>query len=218
MIKNEQILELVEHGIRLEPYPSYLNRIPQMGKHIIGFQTENEIVVYQAYKPSIAQYAVKNQTLGGTDFSFKRMSWIKPNFLWMMFRCGWAEKENQERVLAIWLKKQAFEQILNEAVLSTFDEETYGTREIWQKLLSEKEVRVQWDPDHGPKGNKLERKAIQLGLKGETLQFFANEGIQHIEDITPLVKKQSLYVKQDELDKLWVPAESIYNGLTSEIR
>lgn len=129
-----------------------------------------------------------------------------------------AEKENQERVLAIWLKKQAFEQILNEAVLSTFDEKTYGTRETWQKLLSEKEVRVQWDPDHDPKGNKLERKAIQLGLKGETLQFFANEGIQHIEDITPFVKKQSLYVKQDELDKLWVPAESIYNGLTLEIR
>lgn len=216
-MKNERILEQVEKRIRLEPYPSYLNRIPQTGKHIIGFQTESEIVVYQAYKPSIAQYAVENQTLGGKDFSFKRMSWIKPNFLWMMFRCGWAEKENQERVLAIWLKKQAFEQILKEAVLTTFDEETYGTRETWQKLLSEKEVRVLWDPDHDPKGNKLERKAIQLGLKGEALQFFANEGIQYIEDVTPFVKKQSLYVKQDELDKLWLPAESIYNGLTPEI-
>jgi len=216
-MKNERILEQVEQGIRIEPYPAYLNRIPPTGKHIIGFQTEHEIVVYQAYKPSIAQFAVENQTLGGTDFSFNRMSWIKPNFLWMMFRCGWAEKENQERVLAIWLKKQAFEQILNEAVLSTFDEESYGTREAWQKLLSEKEVRVQWDPDHDPKGNKLERKAIQLGLKGEILQFFAKEGIQHIEDITPFVKKQGLYVKRDELDKLWVPVESIYTRLTPEI-
>lgn len=194
--------------IHIEPYSSYLDRIPKAGKKIIGFQTDDEIVMYQAYKPSIAQYAVENQTLGGADFSFNRMSWIKPNFLWMMFRCGWAEKENQERVLAIWVKKQTFQHILNEAVLSTFEEETYGTREVWQELLSKKEVRVQWDPDHDPKGNKLERKAIQLGLKGDVLHFFAHEGIQYIEDITPFVKRQSLYVKRDELDKLWVPAES----------
>lgn len=196
--------------IRIEPYHTYLERMPETGKRIIGFQTDDEMVVYQAYKPSIAKYAVENQTFGGKDFNFNRMSWIKPNFLWMMFRCGWAEKENQERVLAIWLKKRAFEQILNEAVLSTFDQETYGTHENWQKQLSEKNVRVQWDPDHDPQGNKLDRKAIQLGLKGETLQFFAHEAIQYIEDITPFVKKQNLYVKQGNLDKLWVPSENIY--------
>ena len=203
--------------IRIEPYLSYLDRIPKTGKSIIGFQTENEIVVYQAYKPSIAHFAVDNQTFGGKDFSFNRMSWIKPNFLWMMFRCGWAEKENQERVLAIWLKKRAFEQILNEAVLSTFDQETYGAHENWQKQLSEKNVRVQWDPDHDPKGNKLDRKAIQLGLKGESLHFFAHEAIQYIEDITPFVKKQNLYVKQGKLDKLWVPSESIMKFWVSNV-
>ena len=143
--------------IKIEPYPSYLDRMPKTGKSIIGFQTDDEIVVYQAYKPSIAKYAVEKQTLGGLGFSFKRMSWIKPNFLWMMFRSGWAEKINQERVLAIWVKKKAFEQILNQAILTTFDEGIYGMREIWQKLLSDRRVRVQWDPDHDPKGDKLER-------------------------------------------------------------
>jgi len=24
-----------------------------------------------------------------------RMTWIKPNFLWMMYRSGWASKKNQ---------------------------------------------------------------------------------------------------------------------------
>ncbi len=194
--------------IRIEPYYTYLDRIPKTGKRIIGFQTDDEMVVYQAYKPSIAEYAVEKQTFGGLGFSFKRMSWIKPNFLWMMFRSGWAEKINQERVLAIWVKKKAFEQILNQAILTTFDEEIYGMREIWQRQLSVKRVRVQWDPDHDPQGNKLERKAIQLGLAGEALHFFANEAIQYVEDITPFVKKQSLYVKRNELDKLWVPVES----------
>lgn len=37
------------------------------------------------------------------------MSWIKPNFLWMIFRSGWATKENQERVLAMFLRREAFD-------------------------------------------------------------------------------------------------------------
>ena len=37
------------------------------------------------------------------------MSWIKPNFLWMMYRCGWAAKENQKSVLAISINKTDFD-------------------------------------------------------------------------------------------------------------
>jgi hypothetical protein len=31
------------------------------------------------------------------------------------------------------------------------------------------DVRLQWDLDHSPAGGKLARKAIQLGLRGDTL-------------------------------------------------
>ena len=49
-------------------------------------------------------------------FSYSRMSWIKTNFLWMMYRCGWATKRNQERVLAIRITRQGFEEILSKAL------------------------------------------------------------------------------------------------------
>ena len=52
---------------------------------------------------------------GGDEFSFDRMSWIKTNFLWMMYRCGWASKKNQERVLAVTISRAGFEQILANA-------------------------------------------------------------------------------------------------------
>ena len=32
---------------------------------------------------------------------------------------------------------------------------------------NELQVRLQWDPDHTPKAGKCDRRAIQLGLKGE---------------------------------------------------
>ncbi|AEE54203.1 DUF4291 domain-containing protein [Haliscomenobacter hydrossis] len=187
-----------------------------MCTNIIGYQTEEEIVVYQAYKPEIAKFAVENQKLGGASFGFQRMSWIKPNFLWMMYRCGWAEKENQEHVLAIWIKKQDFELILEQAVLSSFQKEIYHTEEDWKLQLSQSEVRLQWDPDHDPKGNKLERKAIQIGMKGEMLHLFANKYIQHIEDITTFVRKQKLYVDRRELEKLLIPKESIFTSLSAQ--
>ena len=67
-----------------------------------------------AFKPQIADEAVQ---LGrfGPSFSRSRMSWIKPNFLWMMFRCGWATKVDQERVLALWLPRTFFEKVAAES-------------------------------------------------------------------------------------------------------
>ncbi|MFM2387570.1 MAG: hypothetical protein RL660_2327 [Bacteroidota bacterium] len=184
--------------------------IPQHGQVILGQQTEELIVVYQAYNKRIADYATSNQKLGGTHFSYNRMSWIKPNFLWMMYRCGWAEKENQENVIAIWIKKSDFETILENAVYSSFQENVYQNREQWQSQLAQQEVRIQWDPDHDPYGNKLERRAIQLGLKGKILKAFGEEMIYKIENITDFVKTQKQFVDKNEIEKLIVPTETIF--------
>jgi len=183
---------------------------PDSGQHILGYQNDNTIVVYQAYKNSIANFAVKNQVLGGSEFSYNRMSWIKPNFLWMMYRCGWAEKENQERVIAIWINKSDFETILDQAVVSSFNSKYYDSQDQWKQELGTKNVRLQWDPDHDPYGNKLTRRAIQLGLKGNMLEQFGKEQIRRIEDVTDFVKEQKRYVDAGHLDKLMIPAESVF--------
>lgn len=192
---------------------SYLEQkisIPQSGQIILGQQTDDKIVVYQAYNNQIADYAIKNQKLGGSHFSYNRMSWIKPNFLWMMYRCGWAEKENQENVIAIWIAKTDFETILEKAVYSSFQESVYDSYENWKKELEQKDVRLQWDPDHDPFGNKQERRAIQLGLKGNSLKAFGEEMILRIENITSFVKTQKQFVDKSEIENIIVPIEKIY--------
>ncbi|MEP6845038.1 MAG: DUF4291 domain-containing protein [Panacibacter sp.] len=177
---------------------------------MLGHQDENLIVVYQAYKSSIADFAVNNQYLGGSDYSYSRMSWIKPNFLWMMYRCGWAEKENQERVLAFWVDKTDFENILKEAVLSSFDQKYYDNYDHWKSELNSKEVRLQWDPDHDPFGNKVERRAVQLGLRGKMLKKFGRQQIKRVENITDFVKQQKQLLDGNQMDKLLVPVETIF--------
>ena len=71
------------------------------------------------------------------------MTRIKPNFLWMMYRCGWATKEGQEVVLAIRLQRSAFDHILSLAIHSSFQPDSYGTRDKWKQAVDESDVRLQ---------------------------------------------------------------------------
>lgn len=191
-------------------YPNYQASIPQKGRHILVQERDDMLLFYQAYNHRIADYALEHQQFGGNAFSFNRMSWIKPNFLWMMFRCGWASKENQERVLGIWIPKDAFESILEEAVYSSFQRDVYESEENWKKALARHEVRLQWDPDHDIYGIKQERRAIQLGLKGKILKAFGTEMVEEIVDMTPFVKEQKAKIDQRNLEELLIPKEGCF--------
>ena len=192
-----------------EPYLLQQERLPKTGKHIIGHFSSDTIVVYQAFNHQIAEYAVQNQKFGGNHYSLSRMTWIKPGFMWMMYRSGWAQKEDQECILAIHLKLDGFMEILRNAAHSSFQPDIYKTREDWQKELITHKVRLQWDPDHNPGGIKLERRAIQLGMKDDMLELFNNKWIIRIEDVTEFVKIQRNNALND-LNKLEVPVEDVF--------
>lgn len=191
------------------PYIKYEENLPQSGKYIVGQKIKDDIIVYQAFNPKIASYAIEHQKFGGDFYRFSRMTWIKPNFLWMMYRAGWAMKEHQQRILAIRIPFNKFQEILKEAVHSSYIEELYTSKENWQNMLSTSEVRLQWDPDHDPNGNKLSRKAIQLGLRGDVLKKFAQEWIIEIKDITPFAHLQKQLLDQENMRDFLVIKEKI---------
>ena len=103
--------------------------------------SRKSIIVYQAYRPAIGHFAAQHGYFGG-PFSLGRMSWIKLNFLWMMYRCGWASKEGQEVVLAVRLKRTAFDEILRRAVHSTFVPEVYESETAWKEAVARSDVRL----------------------------------------------------------------------------
>ncbi|SDI68576.1 DUF4291 domain-containing protein [Chryseobacterium jejuense] len=192
--------------LTLKKYKEQLPDWPQKGHHIMAQYDDEKIVVYQSYKRAIGEFAVKNQYFGG-GFSLERMTWIKPNFLWMMYRNGWGTKEGQECVLAIHLKLDAFKKYLENSIVSSYIDDLGISREVWQNRVKESSVRLQWDPDHDPFGNKLERRAIQIGLRDEHIHSFAKEDIILIENISDFVKEQYHSVLNDDLDQLVIPEE-----------
>ncbi|AXT59573.1 DUF4291 domain-containing protein [Aquimarina sp. AD10] len=192
--------------LQLKKYIEQQNDWPQSGYHIMAQYNEEKIIVYQSYRPDIGSFAVKNQYFGG-EFSLNRMTWIKPNFLWMMFRNGWGTKEGQEVVLAIHLKREAFENYVQNAVYSSFKPGLYESYNAWQEDIQKSNVRLQWDPDHDPYGTKLDRRAIQIGLRNEFIKSYAKDDIIQIEDISEFVKEQYEFVKSNDLTALLIPNE-----------
>ncbi len=195
--------------LEFAPYQEQRARWPSAGRHILAQYDDESIVVYQAYRPEIGDFAAAHQRFGGA-WSFGRMSWIKPNFLWMMYRCGWASKAGQEVVLAVRLRRDGFDQILAGAVHSSFVAEVYGDQASWKAAVKRSEVRLQWDPDHDPHGNKLQRRAVQLGLRGATLAQYAEPWILSIEDISARVRAERELVRAGQLDRLSTPRERVY--------
>src|SRR4051812_16295560 len=193
-----------------EPYLEQAKHWPPQGRHVLAQFDDDSVIVYQAYSPSIGRAAVEQGRFGGGEFSFNRMSWIKPNFLWMMYRSGWGTMEGQEITLAVRLRRESFDEILNQAVHSTYLDEVYFTPENWKTRLAESSVRLQWDPDHDPRGGKQQRRAIQLGLAGAVLGQYADRWIVSIEDISDFVAEQRAHLKTGALQSLITPLEEVY--------
>ncbi len=183
---------------------------PTEGRHILAQYDADTVTVYQAYRASIAKSAVDQGRFGGNGFSFDRMSWIKPNFLWMMYRSGWGTKPNQEVTLAVCVRREFFDMLLQHATGTAFWPEVHESREAWKSSMRRSEVRIQWDPDRDPIGAGLNRRALQLGLRGTALRGLGGEAVVSIRDVSEFVSSQRSRAQAGDWNDLVVPRERVY--------
>lgn len=146
------------------------------------------ITVYQAYNKNIALPAIENNRFE-KPFSFTRMTWIKPSYLWMMERSNWANKSNQEFILGIKLNLESWEKALSLAVLTRPDKDVYPSGGEWESAFADAKVYVQWDPERSLRGAKLEERSIQVGVSRHLIEEYNDDWIEEIVDMTPLTKK-----------------------------
>ncbi|QDV18218.1 hypothetical protein Pan153_28750 [Gimesia panareensis] len=196
------------------PIASYREQIkvwPQSGKHILAHHDAETIMVYQAYNPIIGNYAARHGYFGG-EFKYARMSWIKPNFLWMMYRSAWGTAQGQEVVLGIRLRRTFFDALLDQAVASSFPrrDRRFQDQSEWQQAVQQSDVRIQWDPDHDPTGKKCERRAVQLGLRGAALEQYGKKEVLEILDMSEFVAAQRPFAATWDQGELQMPVEQVY--------
>ncbi|MEM9982551.1 MAG: DUF4291 domain-containing protein, partial [Bacteroidota bacterium] len=169
------------------------------------------ITVYQAYNKSIALPAIKNNRFE-KPFSFNRMTWIKPSYLWLMERSNWANKSNQEFILGIKIKRASWEKALSLGILTHPDKDIYANASAWEEKFNEAKVHIQWDPERTLRGGKLEVRSIQVGISRFLIEEYNKEWIEEIVDMTPLTKKINQLRKSGKHKeaKRLLPNEKVY--------
>lgn len=170
------------------------------GFRVRARHTASTITVYQAYRPSIGGPAAREGRFPA-EWKRDRMTWIKPSFLWMMYRCGWGAKEGQETVLAVEISREGFEWALRHACLSHYVRGLHEDQAAWKRELRHAPARVQWDPERDLRLAPLPYRSLQLGLAGEAAARYADEWIVGIEDVTPLARQVHALVRAGELDR-----------------
>ena len=171
---------------------------PPADRRVRALFDDDTIVVYQAFGHQIADAALAAGTFVA-PFKRDRMTWIKPSFLWMMYRSGWATKAGQERVLAVTMTRAGLEAALLGACLSHFDANVHTSERDWIERKESSPVRVQWDPDRSLRLERLDDRAIQVGLAGDALHRYVEDWIVAIEDVTPAAHEMCRLVTAGDL-------------------
>lgn len=177
----------------------------------------NTIVMYQAYSKAIALPALEAQRFV-SPFSFHRMTWIKPSFLWLMHRSNWGRKSNQEYILAVRITRKGWEEALSLGVLTSYDSSVHGNVIHWKEQFDQTKVHIQWDPERSIKGADMQIDSIQVGLSRHIIRRFVDEWIISIEDYTPTVRKIYDLLQKGDIKnaKRHLPGEKVY-PVSSEI-
>jgi Domain of unknown function (DUF4291) len=186
-----------------------MNDIPQ--HQIRAIYDEHTIRIYQAYSDQIADTALAAGTFVAPSFSMTRMTWIKPSFLWMMYRAGWGHKDaGQSRILAIDITREGFEWALAHSCPSHPDPSM--SKEDWARLKVDSPVRIQWDPERDLHLQPLPYRAIQIGIGGEAVALYVNQWIQKVTDITDLAHTIHDLIEDGRVNqaKAMLPVERAY--------
>ncbi|MFE2170011.1 DUF4291 domain-containing protein [Streptomyces sp. NPDC059447] len=180
-------------------------------RQIRAAHTDTTVTVYQAYAPHLGGPAARDGRFPAA-WKRERMTWIKPSFLWMMYRCGWATKPDQETVLAVEITRAGFDHALRHACLSHFERGTHTDHEAWRRSLRDSSARVQWDPERDLHLGPLPHRSLQLGLSGPFSRAYADEWTVSIRDVTPLARQVHGLVRSGDLAaaRALLPVETPY--------
>jgi uncharacterized protein DUF4291 len=167
-------------------------------RQVRAVYTPETITVYQAYPTAVALAAAKAGRFV-PPFKRDRMTWLKPSFLWMMFRSQWADPDHQERVLAVEMTRAGFEWALAHSCPAQYDHTFFPEREQWAAAVSHSPARFQWEHERGIDLKALPHRSLQVGLGVEIIDRYVQEWTVDITDLTHQARRMGDLVRRGDL-------------------
>lgn len=186
----EKPVELIDSNVNLEGrnMVNSLDWSLPFRRQIFANYNDDCIRLYQIFSKEISSSLMATFKFGKA-FNYNRVTWVKPSFLWTMQRSKFLSTKGEASVLAINIKRDCFERLLeNSHIANPVLGAYFNSEKEFSKESREQPNTVQWDPDKNIIGKRLNRRALQLGLHPKSHQIF-EENIVAVADVTPLVKK-----------------------------
>ncbi len=180
-----------------------------MKRLIYADYDEEGIYGYQAFKPKTVQIAVELGTFG-KGFTFDRTSWIKPSFGWVLRRTKYGTKNRMQGIAKIKVSLEGFEEIISQSIESHWNQTLFESKDSWSKALNNSDVIHQWDPERDLVGRRLDRQAIQIGIRGKIIRKYVSDYIIGVEDVSNLAHEIGRIRKSGSEDFPSVPLEKEY--------
>ncbi|GHU63308.1 hypothetical protein FACS189418_6350 [Clostridia bacterium] len=171
--------------------------------------TEDTVRVYQSFSPELgAEVLILRQF--SKKFPLDRMLWFKVSFLGSMYDCTWGKKPGRTKVIAFDIKREAFNYLLKNGLLSTYDEDIHLNHNNWKKMLDKTEICINWEADRNLFGNALSRKTVEIGVRYAVLEKCIQEWIVGITDITNSIVCIKSSLEQYSFSEKDLPKETDY--------
>lgn len=195
----------------MNSYTAWSNYVKEVSmKRLVYADFDEEgVYVYQAFKPKTVQIAVELGTFG-KGFTFERTSWIKPSFGWVLRRTKYGTKNRMQGIAKIKMRHQAFEEILDQSIESHWNKALFDQEDSWSKALNKSDVIHQWDPERDLVGRRLDRQAIQIGIRGKVIRKYVSDDILGVEDVSDLAHEIGQIIKKGSEKFPEVPQEKEY--------
>jgi len=127
-----------------------------------------------------------------------------------MHRSRWGTKENQQVILALRLRREFFERYCwRKPSQRRGNANGLPHRRRGPTLRAGRQCGYSGTP-YDPWGHRLQRRAIQIGLKGTVLEAFGQRELLEVIDISAFVAEQRVHLTAADGAALLIPRERVY--------
>lgn len=145
---------------------------------------EERVLVWQAHRADIADEALQHGRFGGASWSLRRHTVVRLSLPSLLHRVDFGRRKGRERVLGLWLRRDVFDALLQQAVHRVYEAAVYGSIRTWRLATRWAQVSVEWHDDLGLDGHPDGTETLRIGLRQEALRRFNEEGIVSVFDLT----------------------------------
>lgn len=179
--------ECVDRMVPTAPWSKVQAGLPQTGRPLLACYSDDVVTVFAAHRREIADFALASGRFGGDSWHAGRTTRFGLSFGDIFHHIKGGSDVNEERILAIHLRRDMFDGMLRQVVhWRVFPAGLFQTKAQWRLATRYAQAVMDWRPERGPKGADLERACVRFGVRGHLQKSFNSEWILGVEHMDPL--------------------------------